>query len=469
MNKAFIHDDFLLQTKAARKLYHEYARDLPIIDYHCHLDPKQIAEDIKWENLTQLSLDGDHYKWRAMRANGVEEKYISGNSSDWEKFRHWAHTLPFTLRNPLYHWTQLELKRFFGINTLLNENSAKEIFDKTAALLQNDEYSAKNMLIKSKVEVLCTTDDPTDTLEHHQAIRDHMTELKVLPGWRPDKLMSVEDPEQFNQYLNKLEEVSDTEVNSVKNLMEAVNKRHDYFSEMGCRLSDHGIEEFYAEDYTETEIEKIFINVRSGNQLAENDIRKFKSFMLFEFALMDHEKGWVQQYHFGAIRNNNSRMFQQLGPDSGFDSMGDHKLAVSLSAFMNRLDKTNQLTKTIIYTINPKDNDTIATMAGNFQDGTFPGKIQFGPAWWFLDQKQGMEAQMNALSNHGLLSRFVGMLTDSRSFLSFSRHEYFRRILCNMLGDDLEKGLIPDDIEMIGEMVQNICYYNARNYFKFSL
>ena len=465
MDKEFIHNDFLLETKAARQLYHEYAEGMPIIDYHCHLAPKDLAEDRKFDNLSQLWLDGDHYKWRAMRANGIDEKFISGDASDWEKFEKWAETVPFTLRNPLYHWTHLELKKPFGISKLLNSETAREIFDKTKEKLQQPEFTARGIMKYWNVEVVCTTDDPVDSLEYH--IQEQNSPLKLLPTWRPDKAMDVANTEAYNEYINRLTEVAETEILTYSSLLEALRKRHDYFAQNGCKLSDHGIEEFYADDFTQNEIDDIFLKVRSGNQLTEIEIRKFKSAMLYEFALMDHEKGWVQQFHFGARRNNNTRMYQQLGPDSGYDSMGDHKIADSLSKFLNRLEKTKQLTKTIIYNINPKDNDVIATMAGNFQDGTFPGKIQFGSGWWFLDQKQGIEDQLNTLSNHGLLSHFVGMLTDSRSVLSFSRHEYFRRILCNLLGHDMEKGLIPNDLEMVGKMVQDICYNNAKRYFNF--
>ncbi|MCD4734924.1 MAG: glucuronate isomerase [Bacteroidales bacterium] len=464
-NKPFIHEDFLLETRAARQLYHEFAEGMPIIDYHCHLNPKEIAENRKFENLTQLWLGGDHYKWQAMRTNGVDEKFITGNASDWEKFEKWAETVPYTLRNPLYHWTHLELKKPFGISELLNPEAAQGIFEETKAKLQQPEFTARGILKCWNVEVVCTTDDPVDTLEYHK--QEKNSTIKLLPTWRPDKAMDVANPEAYNEYINRLAEVTGMEILTYSSLLETLRKRHDYFAQNACKLSDHGIEEFYADDFTQNEIDNIFRKVRSGNQLVETEIRKFKSAMLYEFALMDHEKGWVQQFHFGPQRNNNARMFRQLGPDSGFDSMGDFPVAKSLSKFLDRLDNENKLTKTILYNINPKDNDVLATMIGNFQDGSVAGKIQMGSGWWFLDQKQGIEDQLNTLSNHGLLSHFMGMLTDSRSFLSFSRHEYFRRILCNLLGNDMEKGLIPYDFTMIGKLAQNICYFNAKKYFDF--
>jgi glucuronate isomerase len=399
-----------------------------------------------------------------MRANGVAEKYITGNASDREKFEKWAETVPYTLKNPLYHWTHLELKKPFGIIKLLDGNSAGEIYDITKRMLGQPGFSAKGILKFWNVEVVCTTDDPADTLEHHK--KEQNGEIQLLPTWRPDNTMAVDDPVFYNEYLDRLSEVAGMEIKGFTTLIEALRKRHDHFAENGCRISDHGIGGFFADDYTQSEIEGIFRKIRSGKQPAEEEIRKFKAAMLYELAVMDHEKGWVQQFHFGAMRNNNSKMFRRLGPDSGFDSMGDGGHAVALAKFLDRLESENKLTKTVLYNINPKDNDTIATMTGNFQDGSIPGKIQWGAAWWFSDQKQGMENQLNTLSNHGLLSRFIGMLTDSRSLLSFSRHEYFRRILCNLLGNDMEKGLIPYDFGMIGRMVEDICYYNAKKYFE---
>jgi len=465
--KKFLDKDFVLQTKTAKDLFHNHAKNLPIIDYHCHLIPKEIADDKKYDNITQIWLYGDHYKWRAMRTNGVDEAFCTGDKSDWEKFEKWAETVPHTLRNPLYHWTHLELKAYFGIEKLLSPKTAKEIWDETSALLAKDEYTTRNLMRKMKVEAVCTTDDPVDSLEYHKQLKEEGFEIKVLPTWRPDKAMAVEVPSNFQEYINKLAEVSGISIKSYKDVIDALNKRHDFFAEIGCKLSDHGIEEFYAEDYTQSEVEAIFTKVYGGTTLTQEEILKFKSAMMVEFAIMDHSKGWTQQFHYGAIRNNNTRLFKQLGPDTGFDSIGDFTVAKAMSKFLDRLDTSDQLAKTILYNLNPRDNDLIATMIGNFQDGSVAGKIQFGSGWWFLDQKHGMEAQMNSLSNLGLLSRFVGMLTDSRSFLSYPRHEYFRRILCNLIGNDVENGLLPNNKELLSTMVENICYYNAKNFFNF--
>ncbi|SFS43463.1 D-glucuronate isomerase [Porphyromonadaceae bacterium NLAE-zl-C104] len=467
--KSFIHEDFLLQTDAAKELYHEHAKMQPIIDYHCHLNPEYIAKDHAFDNLGQIWLEGDHYKWRAMRTNGVEERYCTGkDTSDWEKFEKWAETVPYTMRNPLYHWTHLELKTAFGVDKLLKPETAKEIFDKCTEQLRTPEFSARGLMKKFKVEVVCTTDDPADSLEHHLALKEEQFEIKVLPTWRPDKAMAVENPQEYRAYLEKLSDVSGVAINRFSDLIEALRKRHDFFAGVGCKLSDHGIEEFYAEPYTQAEIEQIFNKVYGGKELVREEILKFKSAMLYEGAIMDWEKGWTQQFHYGAIRNNNTRLFKQLGPDTGFDSIGDFNVAKAMSRFFDQLDKDNRLAKTIIYNLNPRDNDLIATMIGNFQDGSVAGKIQFGSGWWFLDQKTGMEAQMNSLSNLGLLSRFVGMLTDSRSFLSYPRHEYFRRILCNLIGNDVEQGLLPaSEMKFLGEMVEDISYNNAREFFRF--
>ena len=467
--RSFIHDDFLLQTDAAKQLYHEHAAKQPIIDYHCHLNPDYIARDNSFDNLVQLWLEGDHYKWRAMRTNGIAERYCTGKeTSDWEKFEKWATTVPYTMRNPLYHWTHLELKRAFGVDKLLNPATAKEIYDECTTKLRTPEYSARGLMKKFRVEVVCTTDDPIDNLEHHLALKEEGFEIKVLPTWRPDKAMAVEDPAAYRAYLDKLSAVSGVTINRFSDLIEALRLRHDFFASVGCKLSDHGIEEFYAEPYTQTEINRIFDKVYGGNELSKEEILKFKSSMLHEGAVMDWEKGWTQQFHYGAIRNNNTRLFNLLGPDTGFDSIGDFNVAKAMSRFFDQLDKENKLAKTIIYNLNPKDNDMVATMIGNFQDGSIAGKMQFGSGWWFLDQKTGMEAQMNSLSNLGLLSRFVGMLTDSRSFLSYPRHEYFRRILCNLVGNDIEQGLLPSsEMPFLGEMIENISYRNAKQYFDF--
>jgi glucuronate isomerase len=465
--KKFMDDNFILQNSTAEYLYHEHAKKMPIIDYHSHLIPAQIAENRKFENIAQPWLYGDHYKWRAMRTNGVDEKYCTGNASDWEKFEKWAETVPHTLRNPLFHWTHLELKAYFGISDVLNPGSAKAIYEKASAMLQDDNYRVQGLLKKMNVEVVCTTDDPVDKLEFHIAIAKSGTGLKVFPTWRPDKAMAVENAIAFNEYLNTLALVAGMDIDSYQDMIEALQKRHDFFHEKGCRLSDHGLENFYAEAYTQSEIDAIFIKVRSGKTLDKDEILKFKSAALYDFALMDHSKNWTQQFHIGAMRNNSARMFRNLGPDTGFDSIGDYQVAVPMSRFLDKLDTNNKLAKTILYNLNPSDNEILATMLGNFQDGSIPGKIQFGSGWWFLDQKDGMIKQMNALSNLGLLSRFVGMLTDSRSFLSYPRHEYFRRILCNLLGTDVENGEIPNDKELLGQMVENICYNNAKNFFKF--
>ncbi len=469
MRKSFIHEDFLLQTDAAKELYHEHAAKMPIIDYHCHLNPAYIANDHQFDNLGQIWLEGDHYKWRAMRTNGVDERYCTGkDTSDWEKFEKWAETVPYTMRNPLYHWTHLELKTAFGVEDILSLKTAKKIYDICTEKLRTPEFSARGLLKKFNVETVCTTDDPVDSLEHHLALKKEGFEIKVLPAWRPDKAMAVENPAEYRTYVEKLSKVSGVTINKFSDLIEALRKRHDFFASVGCKLSDHGIEEFYAEPYTQTEIESIFNKVYGGTKLSKEEILKFKSAMLYEGAVMDWEKGWTQQFHYGPIRNNNTRMFRKLGPDTGFDSIGDFTVAKNMSRFLDRLDVENKLAKTIIYNINPRDNDLVATMIGNFQDGSVPGKIQFGAAWWFLDQKTGIEAQLTSLSNMGLLSRFVGMLTDSRSFLSYPRHEYFRRIVCNLIGNDVENGLLPaSEMEFLGKMVENISYYNAKNYFDF--
>lgn len=467
MMKKFLDENFLLQNKTSQQLYHDIAKQLPIIDYHNHLPPVQIANDINFQNLTQVWLYGDHYKWRAMRTNGVNEKYITGNATDLEKFQQWAATVPFTLRNPLYHWTHLELQRYFNISKILNAGTAKEIYDEASEKLQTAAYSVRNLLRKMNVQVLCTTDDPTDTLEHHQKIKNDHFEIKILPAFRPDKAMNADDAAAFNAYVSKLEEVTGDSVSSYNDYLKALKKRHDFFATLGCTVSDHGLEQIYAEDYTEEEIKNAFNKIRSGKDLDYQAKLKFQSAMLVEFAKWDCEKGWVQQYHLGALRNNNSRMLKQLGADTGWDSIGDFSQGRALSKFLNRLDETNQLAKTILYNLNPADNELMATMIGNFNDGSVAGKIQFGSAWWFLDQKDGMIKQMNAVSNMGLLSRFVGMLTDSRSFMSYPRHEYFRRILCNLFGGEIENGELPDDIPLIGKIIEDICYNNAKNYFNF--
>jgi glucuronate isomerase len=463
--KKFLDQEFLLQTPTAQRLYHDFAEAMPIIDYHCHLPPDQIAADLNFKNITQAWLYGDHYKWRAMRTNGVDESFCTGDKPDYDKFQKWAETVPYTLRNPLYHWTHLELQRYFGVYDIVNGNSAKKIYEACTEKLQTKEYSVRNLLRKMKVKVVCTTDDPTDSLQYHKQLKDEGFEIKILPAYRPDKAMNVDDAATFNSYIGKLESVSNVSIGSYSDYLNALKQRHDFFATMGCSVSDHGLEQVYAEDYTEADTRNSFDKIRKGQQLSLAENLKFKSAMLHQFAVWDWEKGWVQQYHLGALRNNNARMLRQLGPDTGWDSIGDFSQGRALSTFLDRLDTNNQLAKTILYNLNPRDNELIATMVGNFNDGSVPGKIQFGSGWWFLDQKDGMIKQMNALSNMGLLSRFVGMLTDSRSFLSYPRHEYFRRILCNLFGEEIENGELPNDLEWTGKVIQDICYNNAKNYF----
>ncbi len=465
--KAFLDENFLLQTKTAETLYHEFAKSMPVIDYHNHLPPEQIANDINFANLTQAWLYGDHYKWRAMRTNGINEKYCTGSAGDFEKFEQWAATVPYTLRNPLYHWTHLELQRYFNINTILNKESARKIYEEAIALLQTQAYSVRGLLAKMNVRTLCTTDDPIDSLEHHKKIADDNCATIVLPAFRPDKAMNVDDAVSFNAYVNKVEAVSNISVSNYSDYLKALKSRHDFFYKMGAKVSDHGLEQVYAEDYTEIEINTIFSKIRSGKHLEHIENLKFKSAMLIEFAKWDCEKGWVQQFHLGALRNNNARMLSQLGQDTGWDSIGDFSQAKALSKFLNKLDSSNELAKTILYNLNPADNELMATMIGNYNDGSSAGKVQYGSSWWFLDQKDGMTKQMNALSNMGLLSKFVGMLTDSRSFLSFPRHEYFRRLLCNMFGEEIENGELPNDIAWTGKIIEDICFNNAKQYFNF--
>ncbi len=471
MATPFISENFLLQSDAAVRLYHDFARDMPIIDYHCHLPPEQVAADHRFENLAQIWLYGDHYKWRAMRAAGVAERYCTGDASDWEKFAKWSETVPRTLRNPLYHWTHLELNRPFGINDrLLSPETARGIWDEAGAMLAQDEFSCRGIMKQMKVVAVCTTDDPCDTLEHHQAIAaDSSFDIHVLPTFRPDKGMAVDNPTIFNPWVDRLAEAADIDIKDYTTFMEAIRVRHDHFHTVGGRLSDHGLDTFFEDYATESEMQAIFQKVRSGGDLSVDEVRKFKMTMLYEFALMDHEKGWTQQFHMGAMRNNNTRFFEKLGPDAGFDSMGDWLVAQPLSRFLDRLDREDRLAKTILYNLNPTMNDVLGTMIGNFQDGVTAGKMQFGSGWWFLDQKDGMERQIEVLSNQGLLSLFVGMLTDSRSFLSYTRHEYFRRILCNLLGREMEQGLLPADFDLVGPMVQDVCYHNGAGYFGFDL
>jgi glucuronate isomerase len=465
--KNFLDEDFLLNTAAAQRLYHDFAKEMPIIDYHCHLPPQQIAADHQFDNITQAWLYGDHYKWRAMRTNGVDESYCTGDRPDWEKFQKWAETVPYTLRNPLYHWTHLELQRYFDVHDIVSGRTAKKIYDTCTEKMQTKEYSVRNLLRKMNVMTICTTDDPVDSLEHHQKLKQEGFEIPILPAFRPDNAMNVDNPDNFNAYIKKLEAATNVAISNFNDYLFALENRHDFFASMGCTVSDHGLEEIYVEEFTGWEVEAVFNKIRAGKWLSETERRKFKSAMLVHFAEWDWEKEWVQQFHLGALRNNNSRMMQRLGADTGWDSIGDFSQGRALAKFLDRLDKEDKLARTILYNLNPADNELIATMIGNFNDGSIAGKVQFGSAWWFLDQKDGMTRQINALSNMGLLSRFVGMLTDSRSFLSYPRHEYFRRILCNLFGEEITNGELPNDFEWIGKVVKDICYYNARQYFNF--
>ena len=470
---SFINEDFMLGTETAKKLYHEHAEHMPIIDYHCHLVPQQIAENIQFRDITQLWLVdghyGDHYKWRAMRGNGVPEEYITGGKhSSWETFEKWAETMPYTMRNPLYHWSHLELSRVFGIDKVLSPKTAREIFEECNAKLATPEFRGQALISKFNVKVVCTTDDPADDLRWHKMILDNPFGTKVIPAWRPDKAMAIENPKTYNEYLQKLGEAAGMEIRSYADLTDALQKRHDFFASMGCKLSDHGLETFYAADYTDSEIGYIFDKVLSGNAPDAEELEKFRSAFLHDQGVMDAEAGWTQQFHVGAIRNNNSKMFESIGPDTGFDAIHDLPMAAAGHKFFDGLAKEDKLAKTILYCLNPKDNEVLTTMAYTFNDGTFPGKMQFGSGWWFLDQEDGMRKQINALSALGLLSRFVGMLTDSRSFISYPRHEYFRRILCDVLGRDIEAGKLPaSEIEFIGQMVEDISYNNADKYFGF--
>jgi glucuronate isomerase len=467
--KQFLDENFLLSNDTAVRLYHEYAKAEPIIDYHCHLPPAEVANNHRFASLTEIWLNGDHYKWRALRANGVPERLITGDGSDWEKFEAWAKTVPHTLRNPLYHWTHLELRFPFGVKgKVLNGGTAREIYDHCNALLQKDDFTTQGLLRQYKVEVVCTTDDPTDSLEHHAVhAKNPRAATKLFPTWRPDKSMFVHDLAFWNEWVGKLEAASGISVDSYASFLTALKQRHDVFHAAGCRASDHGLETLHAAAYTEREIAAIFDKARARKALSLDEIDKFRSAVLYDLALWDHARNWTQQFHLGAMRNNNTRMLRALGPDTGFDAIADLPQAGTLSRFFDRLESTDQLAKTILYNLNPADNDLFATLLGCFQGGGTPGKMQFGSAWWFLDQLDGMEKQINSLSNMGLLSRFVGMLTDSRSFLSYSRHEYFRRLLCELLGSDVERGLIPNDLGLVGGMVKDICYRNAKAYFGF--
>ncbi|HKC10949.1 MAG TPA: glucuronate isomerase [Vicinamibacteria bacterium] len=465
----FLDDDFLLETEAARELYRD-VKDLPIIDFHCHLPVEQIARNHQFRSLTEIWLEGDHYKWRAMRADGVNERFCSGAASDWEKFEAWARTVPHTLRNPLYHWTHMELKRPFGVQELLSERTARVIFDRCNASLQRPEFTTQGLLKQFRVAVVCTTDDPADSLEHHRALAQRANpDTRVYPTWRPDRALGVDDPPALNEWVNRLEAAAGVSIASYDQLLEALDRRHAAFHDAGCRASDHGLEQLLAAPALESAAKTAFEKARRGRVPEGDEILGYRSSLLHRFAVMDHARGWVQQYHLGALRNNNTRLRRQLGADAGFDSIGDFEMARPLVRFLDRLDETNQLARTILYNLNPRDNELFATIIGSFQDGSVPGKMQYGTAWWFLDQKDGMEAQLRALSNIGLLSRFLGMVTDSRSFLSYSRHEYFRRLLCNILGNDIRLGLLPDDRALLARLAADIAFFNARAYFGIEL
>lgn len=465
--RPFLGDDFLLENDFAAELYHDHAARQPIIDYHCHLSPEDIAANRQFRNITEIWLEGDHYKWRAMRTQGVAERFVTGDASPWEKFEKWAETVPHTVRNPLFHWTHLELQRYFGIDDLLNARTAKDIFEETNAAIAAPELSTQGILQKMKVEIVCTTDDPADVLAAHASLITQHSSPKILPTFRPDKAILIEK-EGFAAYIARLGEAANVEIRSFSDLLDALGRRMDFFDSLGCRLSDHGLERLYAADFTDAEVDFIFKKRIENQIVTPQEAEMYQSAILFHLGVAYAQRGWTQQFHLGALRNNNSRTMRLLGPDTGFDSIGDFEQARPLARFLDRLDRDDQLAQTILYNLNPRDNEVFATMAGNFNDGSRPGKIQWGSAWWFLDQKDGMEKQLNALSNLGLLSRFVGMLTDSRSFLSFPRHEYFRRILCNLIGRDVQNGELPADMDLLGNMVEDICYRNAKAYFNFS-
>jgi glucuronate isomerase len=467
--KPFLDANFLLQTETAQHLYHDYAAKMPIYDYHCHLPPQEIAEDKQYDNLGEIWLDGDHYKWRAMRTLGVDETFVTGNASWRDKFQKWAESVPQTLRNPLYHWTHLELQRCFGIDTLLSPETADDIYETCTAMLRTPDFSVRNLMRKMNVKLVCTTDDPADTLKHHRQLADEGADLKVLPAFRPDKAMNLSEPTAWNTYIETLGQAAGMEIKNFASLVEAIDNRHEFFHSAGCRLSDHGVAAVPDADATPAELDAIVEKALSGGSTDVTEREKFEAVLLYEMGKMNYARGWAQQFHVGAFRSNNSRMLERLGPDTGFDSIGDYRQGPGLIRLLDRLDRTQELSKTILYNLNPVDNELFATMIGNYQDGSFPGKMQWGSAWWFMDQKDGMEKQLNILSQMGLISCFVGMLTDSRSFLSYPRHEYFRRILCNLLGQDVENGEAPADLERLGQLVENICFYNAKNYFGMKL
>jgi glucuronate isomerase len=465
--KLFINEDFLLSNKTAVRLYHQFCKNQPIIDFHCHLSPSMIADDRQFDNLTQAWLEGDHYKWRAMRTNGIDEKYCTGNTPDPEKFNKWSETVPLTIGNPLYHWTHLELARYFDIFELLSPSTAKEIYNKASSLLKTKEYSIRGLLKKMNVEIVCTTDDPSDSLENHKKLKGSF-DISILPTFRPDNILKTEDPVKFKSYLEKLGRSWGSEIRNFDDLAEALDSRHEFFHEMGGRLSDHGLDRFYFAPYNKSEIDTIFKKLLKGAFLSEEETEKYRTAIMTELCRMNHKRGWTQQFHVGALRNNNVRMFRKMGPDTGWDSIGMPQDAHKISKFLNSLDDTDQLGKSILYNLNPADNEMMITMAGNFNDGSRAVKVQYGAAWWFLDQKNGMEKHISDLASLGLMRRFIGMVTDSRSFLSYPRHEYFRRLVCNYVGKEVEDGLIPDEDELLRPLIEGISYKNAKEYFEFN-
>lgn len=465
--KEFMDENFLLENDYSIRLYHDYASHLPIIDYHSHLSPSDIAGNRQFNNLTEAWLEGDHYKWRAMRANGIPEEYCTGKTEPREKFRKWAATVPYTLRNPLYHWTHLELRNYFGTRVLLNAGNADQVYDDCSKLLRTPAMAVQGLLKRMNVEVVCTTDDPTDTLEHHQRFNTDGGPFRMFPTFRPDKVYKLDDAVAWNAYMEALGAASGTVISKYEDLLVALHRRADHFAKLGCKLSDHGLELIPYEPGSRKQAPALFSSLRSGNALSSGEQQVLRSAILLELGELYHGLGWVQQFHLGAIRNNNSRKFRELGPDTGFDSIGDFSQIRSMRDYFDELDSGDRLAKTIVYNLHPAYNELFATMAGNFNDGSVAGKMQFGSGWWFLDQKDGMEKQMNALSNMGLLSGFVGMVTDSRSFLSFPRHEYFRRILCNLIGRDVMNGELPSDMELLSGMVTAVCHRNAKTFFNF--
>jgi glucuronate isomerase len=464
--KPFIQENFLLGNKTAERLYHKYAENQPVVDYHCHLSPSMIAGDHQFSNLTEAWLEGDHYKWRAMRTNGINESYCTGNASPSDKFKKWAETVPATAGNPLYHWTHLELARYFNINELLSPSTASEIYSKASELLQTREFSAPSLIRRMNVEIVCTTDDPSDNLEHHLKLKNS-SGVKVLPTFRPDNVIRIEDPAKFKSYINILEQAANIGICNLETLIQALDNRHEFFHEMGCRLSDHGLDRFYFTAFSIKEINSIIKELISGKDISAEEAEKYKTAVLLELCRMNHKRKWTQQFHVGALRNNNARMFRQMGPDKGWDSVGNPQDAIKISKFLSELDLTDQLAKTILYNLNPADNEMMITMAGNFNDGSSVAKVQYGAAWWFLDQKNGIEKHLKDISSLGILRRFIGMVTDSRSFLSYPRHEYFRRVLCNYIGEEVEIGLIPDEEELLKPIIEGISYRNAKEYLGF--